>query len=226
MLGQFDTKHHWYLSDGGHSENSGALSLLERGCDLIIVADNAQDEGYRFGDLEIFIRTARTDIGIEVSVVKSENFPSHLMLPPECFLNSGATDWRIKITEADNQAFALLLSASDIPYREDGHWKRRREGQRWIIWLKPNRFQGLPADLATYARLNPQFPQQPTSNQFFDEAQWESYRRLGFEMGRRLFARRRTLSAFLPIIYRKSRVSRDAQVGVEVRADTVSARSD
>ncbi|MBI3694113.1 MAG: hypothetical protein HY238_04645, partial [Acidobacteria bacterium] len=32
---------------------------------------------------------------------------------------------------------------------------------------------------ARYAAEHPDFPQQPTSDQFFDEAQFESYRRLG-----------------------------------------------
>ena len=40
----------------------------------------------------------------------------------------------------------------------------------------------MAADVAAYARSNPAFPQQSTSDQFFDEAQWESYRKLGFQM--------------------------------------------
>ncbi len=36
-----------------------------------------------------------------------------------------------------------------------------------------------PADVLRYRRENKQFPQDPTSDQFFDEAQFESYRQLG-----------------------------------------------
>jgi hypothetical protein len=45
----------------------------------------------------------------------------------------------------------------------------------------------MPADVAGYASAMKPFPQQPTGDQFFDEAQWESYRRLGeFSMARLL----------------------------------------
>ena len=203
LLGRFGTKDHWQLSDGGHSENSGALSLLERGCGLILVADNAQDPTFAFADLEIFIRTARTDIGMEVSIATPAKFPKSLQAVKACFFNGTPGDWRERVKKQDNEAFALLLKASDIPHRVNGVWKRRHAGSSWIIWLKPNRFADLPADIATYAELQPDFPQQSTANQFFGEAQWESYRRLGFEMGRRLFRKPEVLADFLPVIYRK-----------------------
>ena len=204
LLGRFGTKGYWLLSDGGHSENSGALSLLERGCNLIVVADNAQDTDYAFGDLEILIRTARTDIGMEVSVVADDKFPESLQRAKACFFNAAPGDWRKRVKKQDDQAFALLLKAADIPRLVDGKWKQRHGGQSWIVWFKPNRIANLPADIATYAELQPDFPQQSTANQFFDEGQWESYRRLGFEMGRRLFADHETLAEYLPVIYREN----------------------
>ena len=33
-----------------------------------------------------------------------------------------------------------------------------------------------PADISHYHKSHPDFPQQTTADQFFDEAQWESYR--------------------------------------------------
>ena len=36
-----------------------------------------------------------------------------------------------------------------------------------------------PADVKQYAALELEFPHQPTLDQFFDESQFESYRRLG-----------------------------------------------
>ncbi|MBX3684442.1 MAG: hypothetical protein KF731_17610, partial [Thauera sp.] len=38
-------------------------------------------------------------------------------------------------------------------------------------------------DLINFAASNPAFPQQTTADQFFDEAQWESYYQLGFNLG-------------------------------------------
>jgi hypothetical protein len=49
-----------------------------------------------------------------------------------------------------------------------------------IIWIKPSlTLTGESADLRQYALENPVFPQQSTSDQWYDEAQFESYRRLG-----------------------------------------------
>jgi hypothetical protein len=45
-----------------------------------------------------------------------------------------------------------------------------------------------PEDLLTFRRENPEFPHQTTSDQFFDEAQFESYRKLGELIGNTLFA--------------------------------------
>lgn len=38
------------LADGGHSENLGALALMERGVDLLIISDAGFDDNYTFGD--------------------------------------------------------------------------------------------------------------------------------------------------------------------------------
>jgi hypothetical protein len=37
--------------------------------------------------------------------------------------------------------------------------------------------------------VQPAFPQQTTADQFFDEAQWESYRALGYHLGGKVFMR-------------------------------------
>ena len=40
-----------------------------------------------------------------------------------------------------------------------------------------------------YQATYPDFPQQSTTDQFFDDAQWESYRKLGFSLGQALLER-------------------------------------
>ena len=44
--------------------------------------------------------------------------------------------------------------------------------------------------MANYARVNTAFPHEPTANQWFDEAQLESYRMLGLHTVTTLTARR------------------------------------
>lgn len=73
-----------------------------------------------------------------------------------------------------------------ILYRPDGPNSGRRASSTLLL-IKP-RIAGreLP-DLIQYRETNAAFPQQPTTNQFFDEAPWESYYRLGQLIGERIF---------------------------------------
>jgi GNAT superfamily N-acetyltransferase len=48
-----------------------------------------------------------------------------------------------------------------------------------LLLFKPALVGSEPADLAQYGARNPAFPHQSTGDQFYDQAQWESYRRLG-----------------------------------------------
>jgi hypothetical protein len=50
------------------------------------------------------------------------------------------------------------------------------------VLLKPSLFGTLPADVWGYAEQHTSFPHESTSDQFFTEAQWESYRKLGYMM--------------------------------------------
>ena len=49
-----------------------------------------------------------------------------------------------------------------------------------IVYFKPTLAGDEPPDVLQYHRRNTAFPHEGTIDQFYDEAQWESYRRLGF----------------------------------------------
>jgi hypothetical protein len=49
----------------------------------------------------------------------------------------------------------------------------------WLLYLKPRILGDEPPDVRSYAAAHPAFPHQSTSNQWFNEAQTESYRMLG-----------------------------------------------
>lgn len=51
-----------------------------------------------------------------------------------------------------------------------------------ILYLKALIRSNLSADIYGYWRTNPQFPNQPTSNQFYGELQFDSYRELGRQL--------------------------------------------
>ncbi len=53
-----------------------------------------------------------------------------------------------------------------------------------LYYLKATLFPDLPHDLLDYHRLHTDFPHQPTTDQFYDEAQFEAYRELGYRAAR------------------------------------------
>ena len=50
-----------------------------------------------------------------------------------------------------------------------------------FIFLKSPFFRTLSADLYGYKQTHKEFPDEPTSDQFFDEKQFEAYRELGYQ---------------------------------------------
>lgn len=157
----------WYLSDGGHFENTGAYALLRQQAALIVIADCGADPDYRFCDLEILIRRARIDLNAEITFMKPRAGADWAHLGAFGSLND--------LASANSQA---CLALAQVRYASGA------TGQ--IVLVKPNVSAALPVDLVNFKAANPLFPQQPTTDQFFDEAQWESYFRLGAEIGARL----------------------------------------
>ena len=58
-----------------------------------------------------------------------------------------------------------------------------QEPSTWILLLKASVTGDEPLDITCYKKNNPAFPSEPTTEQFFNEAQWESYRALGEHIG-------------------------------------------
>ena len=157
----------WYLSDGGHFENTGAYALLREKAALIVLADCGADPHYRFDDLENLVRRARIDLHAEVVFMKPR--PGAAAPLPEAF---GSLD------DLASPTGRACLALARVRY-ESG-------ASGTLVLVKPNVWATLPVDLVNFKADHPLFPQQPTTDQFFDEAQWESYFRLGAEIGARL----------------------------------------
>jgi hypothetical protein len=154
-FGLTDDENPWiYLSDGGHFENLAVYEIILRRCDVIVVVDAGADPDYQFEDLANALRKSRVDLGVTV----------HFDKP---------LDMRKGIAEGN-----LHCAIGHICYDcADGAGAKNGT----LIYLKPVLEKTLSVDLDQYHSAHPDFPQQPTSDQFFDEAQFESYRRLGLE---------------------------------------------
>jgi hypothetical protein len=153
-----------YLSDGGHFENLGLYELVRNECAVVVAVDAGADPDRRFGDLGEAVRKCRVDFGVEID------------LPLDAL--RGHRD-----TGLAEEGFAVgtIRYERTNPHGKVGH----------LILIKPSLRQRKdePADVLAYASRNPTFPQQTTTDQFFDEGQFESYRKLG------LFVASRCLSA-------------------------------
>lgn len=198
LRGRFDgnQRRDWFLSDGGHFENTAAYALLREECELIVIADCGADPRYTFGDLENLVRKARIDLQAEVTFLKPKlrhptapapmssdahreplpeattTEPPRLGQAPRVFgsLND--------LVSPDSQACLALARVMYARSGKVGH----------LIIVKPNMCEGVPVDLVNFKADNPLFPQEPTTDQFFSEAQWESYFQLGCTLGRQLDA--------------------------------------
>ena len=64
--------------------------------------------------------------------------------------------------------------------------KRREVG--YLVYLKNSLTGDEPAPVLNYKATNPTFPHETTADQFFDDAQFESYRALGVHIAEHAFA--------------------------------------
>lgn len=199
----------WYLSDGGHFENLGGYELIRRRLPFILLCDNEQDPDYSFSGLAGLVRKARADFRTEICFLEepeiealmeadltgSRKAPGIRWVGSLASLRRGrrshdaATDpltGRTRVLQETERSGLSLAHAAlarvTYPALDD-----RPASTGWLLYVKPTLVGDEPPDLAQYHRTRPDFPHESTADQFFDEAQWESYRKLGESMAEKLF---------------------------------------
>ncbi|HEY0158999.1 MAG TPA: patatin-like phospholipase family protein [Thermoanaerobaculia bacterium] len=153
-----------YLTDGGHFDNSGVYTLVERGCSLIVYADCGADPAATLDDIGNLIRKVRIDFGTEITFDQQEILKLHQK-------QVHSIEGQIEYSEAHMAAIGLPPE----------------ERFATLVVIKPNVIGGEPVDVLQYGWTNGEFPQQSTADQWYDEAQFESYRQLGYISGVRTF---------------------------------------
>ena len=185
----------WYLSDGGHFDNTGLYELIRRRLPFIIAVDGAQDDRYQFEDLAILTRQVRLDFKAELAWIDptvaratgGHGWPPLDGAPPlppvpvplwiRQFFDPDAIGALSDLKREAKHCAALAR----VTYADDA------DKITWLLLLKANLAPALPTDVRNYATTHPTFPNQSTLNQFFDDDQWESYRNLGEAAGRTVF---------------------------------------
>lgn len=162
---------HLFLSDGGHFENLGGYALLLRGVPTFVLIDAAADPKYQFEDLSRFIDLARYR-GYSLHGLELQ---SHVP-PPE----PDASGLRVAASVVSEGVLRLddRKRSSRDPARAG-----LMPSQIRVVYAKLGLVEKLSPQTYAYARQNPDFPQQSTADQFFDDAQLEAYLEIGQRLG-------------------------------------------
>jgi len=183
LLGEFTGTFHgsdrrrWYLTDGGHFENTAVYELIRRKLPFIVVSDNGEDGARIFDDLANLVRKARVDFGAEIVFEDDTALDAVLGHDPELRRAFRGVPKLAAEDDIKNLAVAMLARI---------RYQNLETGT--LVVVKPRLVGEVPLDVDSYRYKNIVFPQEPTLDQFFDEAQWESYFRLGRLIGERVFA--------------------------------------
>lgn len=156
-----DKSRHIYLSDGGHFDNLGLYELVRRRCRYIISCDAGQDPELNCDDLGSAIRKCYADFGIEIEIDVS---------PIRNRQEGSRSQWHCAVGTI--------------------HYGRVDKGAApgTLIYLKSSLTGDEPTDILSYDARDSRFPHQSTADQWFDEPQFESYRKLGRHIARNALA--------------------------------------
>lgn len=151
-----------YLSDGGHFENLGIYELVRRRCRLIVAVDVASDKTLAFEDLGNAIRKCATDLHVTIDLDVS----------------------RMELVKGTDLCGASCAAGTICYSHVDA------EGvDGTLLYIKPAIVGNENADVLNYRKAHPDYPHQSTADQWFDEAQFESYRALGYHIAKEALSR-------------------------------------
>lgn len=157
MTGQTNTRNDFVcLSDGGHFDNMGLYEMVRRRCAVVVVCDGEQDENLTCEGLANAIRRCRIDFGAEINIDTED------------------------IVKRDGRFSKQHYALGTICY------KGERKPTGTLLYVKASITGDEPVDVKEYALKNDAFPHQTTSDQYFDEQQFESYRKLGMHIADKL----------------------------------------
>lgn len=149
-----------YLSDGGHFENLGIYELVRRRCKYIVCCDAGADFNAEFEDLGNAIRKIRCDLGVNIEI-----------------------DLDMVRPEAGQRYSRWHQAIGTIRYDQ----VNQDESVGMLVYIKSSLTGDESGDVLEHAGRHKTFPQDTTADQFFDESQFESYRKLGEHVGWEVF---------------------------------------
>jgi hypothetical protein len=167
------------VTDGGHYENLGLVEALRRRCRLIFCIDAGGDAPPLLSTLSDAMRLAEYELGVTIKFNERGPYSVNDLAPgsgtpfPEghafARLNSRITKGTVAFARIKYPLAAGLAS----PQKPSGV----------LIFAKALLWKDCPEWLLTYAAQSEVFPHDPTSDQWFNEAQFAAYTALGRILG-------------------------------------------
>lgn len=145
------------LSDGGHFDNLGIYELVRRETDLMIVVDAEEDPTTAMAALVSVCQRVREDFEADIEIGDAA----------DAFCSQAQNGYPPGATIVQSPYFSCVV--------------RYKSGkQAALIYIKAGLIPGLDFTIRGYRAANADFPNQSTADQFFDTAQFDAYRELGY----------------------------------------------
>ncbi|KAK5582166.1 hypothetical protein RB653_003749 [Dictyostelium firmibasis] len=198
------------LSDGGHIENLGAYELIKRRCKFIIISDSEADPDMTFPSMAQLMRLVRIDFGINIQINLDDIRRSpttgyskkHWTVGKIIYQKkkSGFShDTQYSYHHGDGGDSGKGGVSSNNYGNNDASGKGGGVGGKggnnsfendppsgevgYILYIKSSLTGDEDEIIKEYQSQHPSFPHESTTDQFFTEAQFESYRSLGYHIG-------------------------------------------
>ncbi len=185
LLTLFDARLGWWLANPSHPTRPGAdsapfsagwllaemLGLTRDGGRYVYLSDGGHFEN--LGLYELVRRRCRFVLCVDAGADPARCFADLGNAVHKCRVDFGA-DIRIDVNALKPGADGYSprsCAVGSIVYADGSSGT--------LLYLKPTLTGTEPTDVAHYSSAHPSFPHESTADQFFDEAQFESYRRLG-----------------------------------------------
>ncbi|MEY3759558.1 MAG: hypothetical protein RIR39_1049 [Pseudomonadota bacterium] len=152
-----------HLSDGGHSENLGILSLIQRGTKRIIAVDAEQDPNSIFESAKRLHQTLNR-YGLEI---KAKDFKKLINVHDINQLKDAVTEWEV-VKKKDNSPLEKPILITYIKLAAPSKYEQSNPDGK------------LPYSVASYLRENHDFPHETTADVIYSPEQFRAYRDLGY----------------------------------------------
>jgi hypothetical protein len=202
VLGRYDQHDRLLLvTDGGHYDNTGLVELLRHRCRTAVLIDSSGDPPPFAQALGRAIGLARAELGVTIelddqfALVPGGGCP----LEPASELSgvNGRLSRSVVLTGTVRYPSPFCAPGEDVP-----------SAVGRLVVAKLALTADMPYDVLAFAAAHPVFPFDATSDQWFDEAQFNGYQGIGRVLGEKAAAAVREAPVTVP----GSRVPRQAEV--------------